>query len=1598
MSHQYQPTSYYDWPNRHHGIFLDSGKYTYVPYEYYAGDELHNQNTVFRDSQYVTFDNTHVRFLNLSDIHIYDTSGIKIFDSGTLTLYTSADQAARTFVVDEYGRVGIGMDHNNPHLNPNEAPSFDLDVKGQVGVEDYIYHNDDVDTYMLFGSDLSAHNVNVDGSINSIYPSDQDEINFRVGGIDMIQMQTRDVSFVESGVVPVYSQDHITFNKYQFDVDHVVRSSTNTGAFVVSGDGAEVVVNEDGNADTDFRVESDHEDHMLFVDTSVNRISIGDSEDTPQATLEVTNHPDNGAFDVPLVQLNNKDTDKQALDINADNINAHVISVSATDLTVNDVMCVVNVNSLTTGSIMNLHTNSPSDDMRTLFRLRNDHVDSTGTQLIHVRNDASSNDRESVLFETTARELEPLLELRNSRLAAETNGFFDGYPARLNFNKSNNGTTPGVGLGHITFESKNTDDEKIMYASILAKTTDVQKGQEAAAIEFRLQATDSPSELRNMLSIGNQQNDSNGVTQQAEVVVNKDQIDLDFRVVANLPDPTQYTLDDGTHDSTVETHESHDPQHALFVESSNGRVGIGTGTPDTTLHVAGSAHIEGDLWVKGVTNQLDTYVHVTSAMDIHNIGTGPTLTVTQSGAQPVATFWDMDHNDTLQPALYLADKTMAGFGVEPTAPLHLSDTVQNYGKTPQYSTFLVDHNYTHGGITINSTDGGHQSHLRFSEQGDYKWQLRCPRHHDGDCAPKSIRMYSREYGGDVMTWGHTGYVGIGIENGCPDTFLSVKEDFGDFDIRNFVASDLATIPLKLTDTSSNNTEFMTTAGLRFGYNGEEAPTIVGYDCGGDGQAGMAFITGSTLSDSPRLATNMVIDSDGHVGIGTTDPAHRLHLHLGDDTTDPGSALRVTRDFTPVTANSTNYKKSVYISSIYSPIASGVLDSGYRIGLDASQYISDTEFKGTLNDARGVWSRVGTYEGTTTSRKPTGTINASYSVFANNLRAPDTTINAQYGFYQAASIPSGADKDEVSNFLQGPLRIGGEAMNDMHAKLSIRTDKAAATQRALEVEGPDPNIWFADTTSPRNDFTDDYMVGWNGNHGTGGKLGFSYNATWHADGDPDLMIDAGKGNTGLNTVNAYTKLYIESTDGLRIPVGTTDERPKPSAFGITLTNDDPANFPAGIDQSKPMLGTIRYNTEQSTFEGFGPGNTWGSLGGVIDVDRDTYWTAVNDLDNVHEDEFDNTDADAVIEGYDDYPGDTDHLRGFTDGLKRIAITDTGALKLYRKTSGTGADWANRYKYDSYLTFKEASGVAKIISSDAIGFVTATGKNVNIEGHDGSTKGLSLNSTLITSTGGEINLLDGTRTVNPVPSTDVSIHTTQDTFILNDNGVTKHIKSTDVRAFCHAGLTGSRAVATDANGKLTASATTAAELGALNGLTASMAMVTDANGLLTASSVTASELAALNTAKSGTTIDGKAAIYSANGMLPAKSVEVNSPTAPGTGTWDFGVGGNGYLTGDLHVKTGSDKRLKDDITPISDPIEKLNKIGGYKFKWNEKSSSYTGEDYGVIAQEVEQIMPEIVEERETGYKALSYDRLIPLLIECVKDQQKQIDELKQQINSK
>jgi hypothetical protein len=118
-----------------------------------------------------------------------------------------------------------------------------------------------------------------------------------------------------------------------------------------------------------------------------------------------------------------------------------------------------------------------------------------------------------------------------------------------------------------------------------------------------------------------------------------------------------------------------------------------------------------------------------------------------------------------------------------------------------------------------------------------------------------------------------------------------------------------------------------------------------------------------------------------------------------------------------------------------------------------------------------------------------------------------------------------------------------------------------------------------------------------------------------------------------------------------------------------------------------------------------------------------------------------------------------------------------------------------------------------------------------------------------------------------------------------------------------------------------------------------------------------------------------------------------SAPNGGLY---IGRDINCAGDVVSFCSSDARLKNDIKIIDDPLSKLNKIKGVTFKWSEFQNTYTGHDVGVLAQDVESTgLPGLVEDRDTGYKAVRYDRLVPLLIECVKQLNKQVTELQSQI---
>ena len=115
--------------------------------------------------------------------------------------------------------------------------------------------------------------------------------------------------------------------------------------------------------------------------------------------------------------------------------------------------------------------------------------------------------------------------------------------------------------------------------------------------------------------------------------------------------------------------------------------------------------------------------------------------------------------------------------------------------------------------------------------------------------------------------------------------------------------------------------------------------------------------------------------------------------------------------------------------------------------------------------------------------------------------------------------------------------------------------------------------------------------------------------------------------------------------------------------------------------------------------------------------------------------------------------------------------------------------------------------------------------------------------------------------------------------------------------------------------------------------------------------------------------------------------------GVGTSPSVVLGEIRAAGDITAFYSSDERLKTNITPIDNALNKLEQIKGYTFDWVPKEGvhSHEGNDIGVIAQEVEKIIPNVVTTRDTGYKAVQYEKLVPLLIQAINELQLKVKQL-------
>ena len=106
----------------------------------------------------------------------------------------------------------------------------------------------------------------------------------------------------------------------------------------------------------------------------------------------------------------------------------------------------------------------------------------------------------------------------------------------------------------------------------------------------------------------------------------------------------------------------------------------------------------------------------------------------------------------------------------------------------------------------------------------------------------------------------------------------------------------------------------------------------------------------------------------------------------------------------------------------------------------------------------------------------------------------------------------------------------------------------------------------------------------------------------------------------------------------------------------------------------------------------------------------------------------------------------------------------------------------------------------------------------------------------------------------------------------------------------------------------------------------------------------------------------------------------------------------VTGDITAFASSDIKLKDNVKPIEGALSKILGVSGNTFDWN-AASGKDGSDTGVIAQEIEALgLPGLVTTRDNGYMAVRYEKLVPVLIEAIKELNAKVETLEQKLSDK
>tara|TARA_B100000927_G_C16461572_1_gene468054 strand:+ start:465 stop:1832 length:1368 start_codon:yes stop_codon:yes gene_type:complete len=355
--------------------------------------------------------------------------------------------------------------------------------------------------------------------------------------------------------------------------------------------------------------------------------------------------------------------------------------------------------------------------------------------------------------------------------------------------------------------------------------------------------------------------------------------------------------------------------------------------------------------------------------------------------------------------------------------------------------------------------------------------------------------------------------------------------------------------------------------------------------------------------------------------------------------------------------------------------------------------------------------------------------------------------------------------------------------------------------------------------------------------------------------------------------------------------------------------------------------------------------------------------------------------------------TSTVNGGLTATKDLEILPTTVSKVLFVENSTTGGQSIVVKQGSGASVTIANGTCKLLFLDGAGAGAAVYDGLNNLALSGDLTIEGDDLKMGTNTSGHMLIADGTN-FNPVAMSGDATMTSNGALTIANDAVEQAMIADDA--------VGADQLASDAVVNASVDANAAIAFSKMANLTTSRALVSDGNGDVTPATTTSTEIGYVNGVTSAiqtqlntklgnatntwfSSADGVNRFYFGNNgsTLIKTATDHQFRNASDVTVVEFTSTGVGRFDNDVVAYYSSDENLKENIKELQSPLEKLSRIRGVTFDWNDKQDTYEGSDIGVIAQEVQRQFPELTTTRSDGYMAVKYEKLTAVLIAAVNE---------------